>query len=78
LLQELVPNGTVLHELAHLLMTFGNITKKQKENLRHQFAGAMLLPEETIKSEPCEVRVVAYTCQVAVPQAIACFPESKD
>ena len=47
---------TVLHELAHLLMTFGNITEKQKENLCHQFAGAMLLPEETIKSELGERR----------------------
>lgn len=42
---------TILHELAHLLMTFGDITEKQKENLCHQFAGALLLPEETIKAE---------------------------
>ena len=47
---------TVLHELAHLLMTFGNITEKQKETLCHQFAGAMLLPEETIKAELGEYR----------------------
>jgi Zn-dependent peptidase ImmA (M78 family)/DNA-binding XRE family transcriptional regulator len=42
---------TLLHELAHLLMTFGNITLKQKETLCYQFAGALLLPEETIKAE---------------------------
>jgi Zn-dependent peptidase ImmA (M78 family)/DNA-binding XRE family transcriptional regulator len=42
---------TILHELAHLLLNFGNVTEKQKETLCHQFAGAMLLPEETIKAE---------------------------
>jgi Zn-dependent peptidase ImmA (M78 family) len=42
---------TLLHELAHLLMTFGDITLKQKETLCYQFAGALLLPEETIKAE---------------------------
>lgn len=42
---------TLLHELAHLLLTFGDITEKQKETLCHQFAGAMLLPEETIIAE---------------------------
>lgn len=42
---------TLLHELAHLLLQFGNIPEKEKETLCHQFAGAMLLPEATIKSE---------------------------
>lgn len=42
---------TILHELAHLLMKFGDITEKKKETLCHQFAGALLLPEETIKAE---------------------------
>ena len=42
---------TLLHELAHLLLKFGNISEKQKETLCHQFAGAMLLPEETINAE---------------------------
>jgi Zn-dependent peptidase ImmA (M78 family)/DNA-binding XRE family transcriptional regulator len=42
---------TLLHELAHLLLTFGDITEHQKETLCHQFAGAMLLPEKTIKEE---------------------------
>ncbi|NLY24343.1 MAG: ImmA/IrrE family metallo-endopeptidase [Bacteroidales bacterium] len=42
---------TLLHELAHLLLKFGDITNKQKETLCHQFSGAMLLPEEAIKAE---------------------------
>ena len=42
---------TLLHELAHLLLKFGDVTERQKETLCHQFAGAMLLPEETIKAE---------------------------
>lgn len=42
---------TLLHELAHLLLKFGDITEKQKETLCHQFSGSMLLPEEAIKSE---------------------------
>lgn len=42
---------TLLHELAHLLLKFGEMTEKQKENLCHQFAGAMLLPEKTLKEE---------------------------
>lgn len=42
---------TLLHEVAHLLLHFGKVTEKQKENLCHQFAGAMLLPEETIREE---------------------------
>lgn len=42
---------TLLHELAHLLLKFGNLTEKEKETLCHQFSGAMLLPEETIKEE---------------------------
>lgn len=42
---------TLLHEVAHLLLKFGDITEKEKETLCHQFSGAMLLPEETIKGE---------------------------
>jgi len=44
---------TLLHELAHLLLgnCFGDITENQKENLCHQFAGALLLPESTLKEE---------------------------
>jgi len=42
---------TLLHELGHLLLTFGDINLKQKETLCFQFAGAMLLPEATIKLE---------------------------
>ncbi len=47
---------TLLHELAHLLLTFGDISLKQKEILCFQFAGAMLLSEETIKAELGEHR----------------------
>lgn len=47
---------TLLHELAHLLLKFGNVTERQKETLCHQFAGAMLLPEKTIKAELGEHR----------------------
>lgn len=47
---------TLLHELAHLLLTFGNITLKQKETLCYQFAGAVLLPEKTLKAELGEHR----------------------
>lgn len=42
---------TLLHELAHLLLKFGDITERKKETLCHQFSGAILLPEETIKVE---------------------------
>jgi Zn-dependent peptidase ImmA (M78 family) len=47
---------TLLHELAHLLLKFGNITEQKKETLCLQFAGAMLLPEETVKAELGEQR----------------------
>jgi Zn-dependent peptidase ImmA (M78 family)/DNA-binding XRE family transcriptional regulator len=47
---------TLLHELAHLLLEFGNVTERQKETLCHQFAGAMLLPEETLRAELGEHR----------------------
>ncbi len=47
---------TLLHELAHLLLTFGDITPKQKETLCYQFAGAVLLPEKTLKAELGEHR----------------------
>jgi Zn-dependent peptidase ImmA (M78 family)/DNA-binding XRE family transcriptional regulator len=43
---------TVLHELAHLLLSFfEGITSKEKEKYCHQFAGAMLLPKETAIKE---------------------------
>jgi len=47
---------TLLHEMAHLFLKFGNVTDKQKETLCHQFAGAMLLPEVSIKAELGEHR----------------------
>ncbi|MDR0618740.1 MAG: XRE family transcriptional regulator [Bacteroidales bacterium] len=42
---------TLLHELAHLLLNFGDATERAKEILCHQFAGAMSLPEETLRAE---------------------------
>lgn len=56
---------TLLHELAHLLLKFGNVTEGQKEILCHQFAGAMLLPEETIKKELGEHRNKLSTLELA-------------
>lgn len=56
---------TLLHELAHLLLKFGNITEKQKETLCHQFAGAVLLPEATIKAELGEYRNKLSTQELA-------------
>lgn len=49
---------TVLHELGHLLLSIDNeiITHKEKENYCNQFAGAMLLPKETIFNELGERR----------------------
>lgn len=47
---------TLLHELAHLLLDFGDITVHQKETLCHQFAGAMLLPDTAIRKELGEKR----------------------
>jgi len=41
---------TLLHELAHLLLTFGDISEKQIETLCHQFAGSMLLPDTALKA----------------------------
>lgn len=42
---------TLLHELAHLLLDFGDLPEKKRETLCFQFAGAMLLPDVTIKAE---------------------------
>lgn len=47
---------TLMHELAHLLLKFGDIAEKQKEALCHQFAGAVLLPEKMLKGELGERR----------------------
>lgn len=47
---------TLLHELGHLLLSFGNISEKQKETFCHQFAAAMLLPDSAIKAELGEHR----------------------
>jgi Zn-dependent peptidase ImmA (M78 family)/DNA-binding XRE family transcriptional regulator len=39
---------TLLHELAHLLLKFEGLEEKRKEKLCHQFAGAMLIPKNTL------------------------------
>lgn len=42
---------TVVHELAHLLLSFSeSMENKTKENLCHNFAGAFLLPELPLKN----------------------------
>lgn len=42
---------TALHELGHLILNLDGYTKKQKEKFCNYFAGAMLLPEDTLKKE---------------------------
>lgn len=43
---------TALHELGHLILTLkSDISDKDKERICFQFAGAMLLPETTFKTE---------------------------
>jgi Zn-dependent peptidase ImmA (M78 family) len=39
---------TALHELAHLLFSFDNVSDKEKEIICHNFAGAVLIPKEKI------------------------------
>lgn len=48
---------TLLHELAHLLLTFDeSLTKHEVERLCNQFAAAMLISENTLKNELGEKR----------------------
>jgi Zn-dependent peptidase ImmA (M78 family)/DNA-binding XRE family transcriptional regulator len=48
---------TALHELGHLILNIDeNISEKAKEKLCFQFAGAMLIPEPTFRSEIGEIR----------------------
>jgi Zn-dependent peptidase ImmA (M78 family)/DNA-binding XRE family transcriptional regulator len=47
---------TALHELGHLLLNLSGHSEKQKEKFCNYFAGAMLLPEETLKKEVGESR----------------------
>lgn len=43
---------TVMHELGHLLLTINkDLPENKKENLCHQFAGAMLFPEDAVRME---------------------------
>lgn len=52
---------TVLHELAHLLLTFDvSVTDKERERLCHRFAGAFLCPA-SVFIEELGVRRTAFT-----------------
>lgn len=58
---------TALHELGHLILNLGpEIPEKEKEKLCFQFAGAMLIPEPTFKSEIGDVR-----SHFSIPELIA-------
>lgn len=58
---------TALHELGHLLLNFHqSIAHKEKEAMCYQFAGAMLIPNETFKMEIGNNR-----SHISVPELIA-------
>jgi Zn-dependent peptidase ImmA (M78 family)/DNA-binding XRE family transcriptional regulator len=58
---------TALHELGHLILNLDeSISEKEKERLCFQFAGAMLIPEPTFKSEIGDVR-----SHFSIPELIA-------
>jgi Zn-dependent peptidase ImmA (M78 family) len=58
---------TALHELGHLILTLkSNISDKEKEKICFQFAGAMLLPETTFKTE-----IGNYRSHFSIPELIA-------
>lgn len=58
---------TALHELGHLILNLNeNISYREKERLCFQFAGAMLIPEPTFKTELGNVR-----SHFSVPELIA-------
>lgn len=42
---------TALHELAHLLLEFGDLPHKEVERYCHYFAGAMLFPKENFEEQ---------------------------
>ncbi|MBW6499442.1 MAG: XRE family transcriptional regulator [Bacteroidales bacterium] len=58
---------TVLHELAHLLLSFHpDLDQKTKERLCYRFAGAVLIPKETFFEEMGENR-----SRISLPELIA-------
>jgi len=58
---------TALHELGHLILDLSaNLSEKEVEKRCFQFAGAMLLPESTFKSE-----IGAVRSHLALPELIA-------
>ncbi len=42
---------TVLHELGHILMNVNQLPEKEREHFCHDFAGAMLIPKNSLKKE---------------------------
>lgn len=58
---------TALHELGHLLLAINeDLEHKEKEKFCYQFAGAMLIPEETFRMELGSTR-----SQISLPELIA-------
>ena len=58
---------TALHELGHLILNFHKaVSNKEKENFCFQFAGAMLIPEPTLRQELGDKR-----SHILMPELIA-------
>lgn len=58
---------TALHELGHLVLKFHkDVSHKEKERMCFQFAGAMLIPEETLRMEIGDSR-----SHISIPELIA-------
>jgi Zn-dependent peptidase ImmA (M78 family) len=58
---------TALHELGHLLLNIkDDVSEKDKERFCFQFAGAMLLPESTLKAE-----IGDFRSHFSIPELIA-------
>lgn len=58
---------TALHELGHLLLNFAPaLDHKEKERLCYRFAGAMLIPEQTMRQE-----LGNHRSHLSVPELIA-------
>lgn len=58
---------TALHELGHLILNLNDtISDKEKERLCFQFAGAVLIPEPTFKSEIGDIR-----SHFSIPELVA-------
>jgi len=53
---------TIVHELAHLMLSFGNCSPDDLEKLCHNFAGAFLVPKEKMVEElgPKRTRITLF------------------